>query len=88
MADDADRAGDNTDKFEADAIKAISDAAQRRTLIPIIQELDKTRYGVCHYCESAIKPGHLFCPTDEAEPDKSCAFEWEHERARKKDLGL
>ena len=87
MADDADHAGDNTEKFEADAIKAVQAAAQRRTLIPIIQEMDGTRFGICHCCESPIKPGHLFCHTDEAEPDKSCSCEWDKLQAARKRNG-
>lgn len=87
MSDDADRAGDNTDKFEADAIHAVQAAAKRRSLIPIIQEMDGVRFGVCHYCESPIKPGHLFCQIDTEEPDKSCAFEWEREQEARKRNG-
>jgi hypothetical protein len=57
------------------------------SLRPIIQVLDGTRFGICHYCESEIMPGHLFCPTD-PEPEHSCAVEWEHERKRKEASGL
>lgn len=88
MADDADRAGDNTDKFEAAAIKAISGAAKHRDLRPIIQVLDGKRFGICHYCESPIRPGNLFCDPDREEPEHSCSVESEHERKRKEAMGL
>lgn len=86
--DDADRAGDNIDRFESGAIKAVQAAATKRSLIPIIQELDGARFGICHYCESPIKPGRLFCDTDLVEPDKSCNLMYEHERKRKEASGL
>ncbi|HEY6020105.1 MAG TPA: hypothetical protein VIY48_09445 [Candidatus Paceibacterota bacterium] len=73
MADDADRAGDNTDKFEEDAIKAISKASERRDLIPV---------GICYNsrCLSEVPQHHIFC-------DSTCSVEWHHEQARKKANG-
>lgn len=70
--DDADRAGDNTDKFEEDAIKAISKASERRELIPA---------GVCYNCLSSVPQHHLFC-------DSACSIEWNQDRLRKKANGL
>lgn len=72
MSDDADRAGDNTDKFEAAAIAFHSQV--RKTLIPV---------GRCHYCNEIVVHGMLFCDTEENE----CAKDWEHEQARKKANG-
>lgn len=37
--------------------------------------------GVCHFCEAALRSGLTFC-------DNDCRDDWEHERARKKALGL
>lgn len=85
--DDADRAGDSIDNFEAGVIRAISAAAQQRALAPIVQELDGTRFGVCHYCESPIRPGNLFCEEDKEAPEYSCSVEWEYERKRREAAG-
>jgi len=62
-------------------------AARKPELRPIVLEMDGTRFGVCHYCESAITPGHLFCPAD-VEPEHSCSVEWEHTRKRREDSGV
>lgn len=88
MADDADRSDG--------PIQAVIDAGRERAkramenerLRPIIQVLDDVRFGVCHFCESEIRPGNLFCPTDEIDPDESCAVMWEHQRKRREDMGL
>lgn len=57
-------------------------------LAPIVQELDGTRFGVCHYCESPIRPGNLFCEIYKEDPFHSCSAEWERERQRKKAMGI
>lgn len=57
-------------------------------MAPIVQVLDGTRFGVCHYCESPIRPGNLFCEIYPEDPHHSCSAEWEHERQRKKAMGL
>ncbi len=88
MADDADRADGRIQEMIDDGRARAKLAMENPSLRPIIQVLDGTRFGVCHFCESPIIPGHLFCQTDTIEPEHSCAVEWEYERARKKALGL
>lgn len=69
MSDAADRAEDGIENAIADGIAA----ARRRlkSLQPV---------GVCHYCQSEVGAGRLFC-------DKDCADDWEHERRRHQELG-
>lgn len=69
--DDADRAGDETDKFEADAIKAISKASTRRDLIPV---------GHCYDCHEPVPAHHLFC-------DSVCSMAWHQRQVRKEANG-
>ena len=69
--DDADRAGDNTDKFEEDAIKAISKASTRRELIPV---------GICYDCLSEVPQHHIFC-------DGICSASWHRDKAIRKANG-
>lgn len=85
MADDCDRADQRITDAVADGI---AECRRAPSLTPIIQVLDGIRFGVCHYCETEIRPGHLFCPTDAIDPDESCAVLWEHMRRRKEDMGL
>lgn len=72
MADDADIAGDNTDKFEADAIKSISKASSRRDLLPV---------GHCYDCHEPVPQHHLFC-------DWICSMAWHKRIQRMKENGL
>lgn len=88
MADEADCAQPYIDGIVAAGIARAEYAAQHERLRPIVQQLGKERFGVCHYCGSPIRPGNLFCENDIEEPEHSCAAEWEHERVRRKDLGL
>ena len=37
--------------------------------------------GICHWCESPLATGRVFCSTE-------CCKDYEHERQRRKDLGL
>ena len=67
--------------------KAERDAVKTR-LLPIILELDGNRWGVCHWCESDIAPGHLFCSKDPNDPGMSCSESLEHEHKRRRDQGL
>ena len=85
--DDADRAAPEVMAIVDAGIARAKYAMDNPRLRPIVQVLDGTRYGVCHYCQSEIMPGHLFCPTDTDEPEHSCAVEWEHERKRREDTG-
>lgn len=88
MADDVDRAGPVIQRTIDEALARAKFALDNPRLRPIVQELDGTRFGICHYCESPIRPGHLFCPTDAIEPENSCAVSWEHLRARTEAMGL
>lgn len=87
----SDAADDSDDKIAAMTERGLAQARRRmatRELMPIVQELDGTRFGVCHHCESPVRPGHLFCPADVVEPGQSCSVLWEHERKRREDMGL
>ena len=72
--DDADRAGDNIDRFEADAIAYCTEESKHRALKPV---------GFCHYCNEVVVHGMLFCEVD----DNECAKDWAYEQARKKANG-
>lgn len=76
MADDADRAGENTDKFEADAVAFVQTASKFRALIPV---------GFCHYCGESVDPGFLFCP--KLDDKTGCSVDYEFEQARRKAQG-
>lgn len=86
--DDADRAQPYIDDVITAGRARAEHAAKNHRLRPIIQEMDGQRFGICHHCESPVRPGHLFCPNDPVEPEHSCAVEWEHERQRKEAMGL
>ena len=88
MADAADRSDERIQHAVDAGWERAKRAMENPRLRPIVQVLDNIRFGVCHFCESEIQPGHLFCPTDEVEPDGSCAVLWEHQRKRKEDMGL
>lgn len=86
--DDADRAGPEIENAIL-AGRAKSERDLARSLRPIVQEIDGGRHiGICHYCESNISPGHLFCQPDKIDPDESCSRLWEHERKRRQDMGI
>ena len=86
--DDADRAGPVIQHVIDDARANAKRALDNPSLHPIIQVMDGIRFGVCHYCESEIQPGHLFCPNDPIDPAESCAVQWEHMRKRKEAMGI
>jgi hypothetical protein len=88
MADEADRAQPYIENVVAEGRARAELAAKNERLRPIIQVLDGKRFGICHYCETPIRPGNLFCETDKEAPEHSCSVEWEHEHVRKRDLGL
>lgn len=88
MADDADRADERIQRTIDDGRARAKLAMDNPSLRPIVLEIDGTRFGVCHYCESEIRPGHLFCPTDKEEPQYSCAVMDEQKRKRDKASGL
>lgn len=66
-------------KVERDAINS--------RLHPIVIDFEGERCGVCHWCESYITPGHLFCEKDPNDDGKSCSEMLEHEHKRRKDTG-
>lgn len=70
MADDADRAAEVIERFEAAAIAAIP--ATTKALLPV---------GQCYYCSKEVEGDLTFC-------DRDCRDDWEHERRRRKELGL
>jgi len=69
--DDADRADKRITDTVDDGL-----AAARRALTNNLSAC-----GVCHWCESPITTGRVFCSTE-------CCKDYEHERQRRKDLGL
>lgn len=86
--DEADISSPRIQAVIDDGIARARRALDSQRLAPIVTELDGVRFGVCHYCESPIKPGHLFCAVDMEEPEHSCGAEWEREYLRKKAGGL
>ena len=80
--DDVDRAAPDIQATVDDGIAQARRALGNPRLAPIVLELDGIRFGVCHYCETEIKPGRLFCDTDPIEPAQSCAVMWEYTRRR------
>lgn len=57
-------------------------------LRPIVFEVDGERFGVCHWCESPIKPGNLFCARDPRDEGMCCSESWDHDNKRRKDTGV
>lgn len=72
--DAADSSDDKITAVEQIGVEAARRALRNPVLVPI---------GLCHYCESEIMPGHLFCPTDVDDPEHSCSVGLEHERKRR-----
>lgn len=69
MADDADIAGERTEKFDADAVAHYSKLAKHRELMPVYK---------CHYCgDDLTGANQLFC-------DNLCASDWQAEQDAKK----
>lgn len=87
MADDADMSDDRIQSAIDSGIARARNAMDNPSLRPIILEIDGVRFGICHYCESEIMPGHLFCPTDVDDPEHSCSVGLEHERRRREAIG-
>lgn len=86
----SDAADDSDGKIEAMTemgVARIRSIMATRDLMPIVLEMDGIRFGVCHFCETEVQPGHLFCPTDVVEPEQSCVVLWEHARKRRKATG-
>lgn len=71
MADDADRADKRITDTVDDGI-----AAARHAMSNSLKAC-----GVCHFCESPISTGRVFCSTE-------CCEDWRHEQERRKALGL
>jgi len=67
--DDADRSDDKIEALSQIGIEAARKALRNPSLLPM---------GLCHHCESPVAPNQLFCPTDEVEPEQSCAIQWEY----------
>lgn len=69
--DDADRAQPNIENAIADGMAKVR--RQLESHLPSI--------GVCHWCESPVSGGRVFC-------SKECHQDHEHDRIRRKALGL
>lgn len=89
MADEADRSAPYIEAVEHDGLARARAAIANPRLKPIIQRIEGSthRVGLCHYCQSNIAPGHLFCHVDKDEPEQSCSVQWEYEDARRRDQG-
>lgn len=68
--DDADRADERIANVVADGLARARESAERQ--LPAI--------GCCHWCESPVGAGRVFC-------SKECAEDHEHERQRRKANG-
>lgn len=72
MADEADRAAQDTEALLEKRVERIRQEATHRKLLPM---------GCCYYCESAVNASQLFC-------DGDCANDWEaQEVARRRNHG-
>lgn len=71
MADDADRADKRITDTVADGIQAARRALSNRL----------TACGICHWCESPVGTGRVFCSTE-------CCEDYRHEQERRKAIGL
>ena len=72
MADDVDRATDHIERIEAARQAAFKLAAESRALVPC---------GICHWCESPISTGRIFCADD------SCATDWQRDQDARRRAG-
>lgn len=81
MADDADRADDRITNMIADGMAKVRRELER-SLIPIviIDPDTNKRVGVCHYCESEVGAGRLFCGLP-------CSQNWDALQAARKRNG-
>lgn len=88
MADIADLSDDKIEYIVAKG-RANVEAAIKRSLKPIIVALeDGSKEGVCHWCQSVIHAGHLYCERDPHDVGRSCSEMLEYEQKRRKELGL
>lgn len=72
MADDCDRAADHIERTETAQLAAVSRAAGQRDLMPC---------GLCHWCESPVGAGRIFCHDD------SCAEDWQRDQDARRRAG-
>lgn len=87
----SDHADNSDEKIEAVVTLAREKAARaliNSKLRPIIFELEGERCGICHWCESNITPGTLFCPKDPHDTGLSCSEMYDHDQKRRKDQGI
>ena len=68
---------DDADRAEPRILQLIEDGMARAKLAA---ERSLPAIGVCHWCESPVKPGRTFC-------SKDCCVDYEHDRIRRKELG-
>lgn len=71
MSDAADRAGPRIEHAVADGINDARRALASQSLAAI---------GVCHWCESPVASGRVFCSPD-------CRDDWQHDHDRRRAMG-
>lgn len=69
---------DDADRADG-PIQQMIDAGRERARRHAARQLPAI--GVCHWCESPVDPGRTFC-------SKECCDDWDHDRQRRKDMGL
>lgn len=87
----ADCADNSDDKIEAAVVagraKAERDHMNSRLRPIVYEEGGKIVCGLCHWCESPIKPGNLFCERDPNDVGMCCSESLDHDNKRRKDTG-
>lgn len=56
-------------------------------LKPVVFEDENGMHGVCHWCDSTIQLGQLFCTKDPHDDGMCCSESWDHDHKRRKDTG-
>jgi len=86
----ADCADNSDDKIEATVLlgraKVERDAINFK-LRPIVFEDIQGTVGICHWCESYIRPGNLFCTRDPQDEGMCCSESYDHDTKRRKETG-
>lgn len=88
MADIADNSDEKVLAFAEVGIEAARRNSINNRLRPIIFQDEGSYYGICHWCESPIKPGNLFCEKDPNDPGMCCSESLDHEMKRRRDTGV
>lgn len=94
MADIADNSDEKIEAVVALGRAKIERELRSSKLHPIIvlvrgpSKEDDIKSGICHWCESEITPGHLFCEKDPHDSGMCCSESWDHDHKRRKEMGL